>query len=104
MKPNLFLPLKSEHFDRFDDGSKDTERRVYGKKWNTTVCHVGRKVTLSRGYGKKKRLVGVITNVHLTDFQFLTPKTQEDLIACYGNGVVRETIIEITIHIDRFAK
>jgi len=48
MKP-LFIPLKGEYFDQFQAGTKDTEYRVYGPRWNERTCAVGREVVLSRG-------------------------------------------------------
>lgn len=61
---SLFIPLKAEHYDRFASGEKTEEFRKYGPRWNEKTCTPGRKVTLSRGYGKKDRLHGVITHSH----------------------------------------
>lgn len=96
MKP-LFIPLKAKHFDRFDDGSKDTERRVYGKKWNIGVLHVGRPVVLSRGYGKARRIGGKITDLRIVPFAEVAVAHHDDLLACYGEGVRQERIVEIKI-------
>ncbi|OPY72466.1 MAG: hypothetical protein A4E63_01209 [Syntrophorhabdus sp. PtaU1.Bin050] len=60
MKP-LFIPLKREHFESFESGAKTTEFRQYGPRWNERTCIVGRPVILSLGYGKQRRLKGVIT-------------------------------------------
>jgi hypothetical protein len=60
MKP-LFIPLKTIYFNKFADGTKTTELRAYGPRWNERTCIVGRAVTLSHGYGKHRRLQGVIT-------------------------------------------
>lgn len=58
----LFIPLRREWFDQFEDGRKDTEYRVHGPGWNERTCRVGRRVTLSCGYGKHRtRLTGTIT-------------------------------------------
>lgn len=59
MKP-LFIPLKSEHYNAFKSGIKTEELRRYGPRWNHKTCLVGRRVTLSKGYGKQNRMQGVI--------------------------------------------
>jgi hypothetical protein len=56
----LFIPLKAEYFDAFCSGHKREELRVYGPRWNERTCAPGRRVILSRGYGKRARLSGVI--------------------------------------------
>lgn len=48
MKP-LFLPLKTEYWQQFRDGTKSDELRLYGPRWNERTCAVGRSITLSRG-------------------------------------------------------
>ena len=63
MKP-LFLPLKAQFFDAFVDGSKTTEYRLYGARWNEGTCKVGRPVLLSRGYGKRFRRWGQIESFY----------------------------------------
>ncbi|OPY70470.1 MAG: hypothetical protein A4E62_01557 [Syntrophorhabdus sp. PtaU1.Bin002] len=60
LKP-LFIPLKREHFEAFENGTKTTEFRQYGPRWNERTCVVGRPVVLSLGYGKQRRLEGLIT-------------------------------------------
>lgn len=60
IKP-LFLPLKTEYFNAFKNGSKTHELRV-GARWGHIYCHIGRKVILSKGYGKYERLNGMITS------------------------------------------
>lgn len=59
VKP-LFIPLRREYFEAFDNGKKDTEYRLYGPRWNERTCVVGRPVILS--LGKQRRLNGVITS------------------------------------------
>jgi hypothetical protein len=56
----LFVPLNAEFFDAFAAGTKTEELRRYGARWNERTCPVGRRVVLSRGYGKAKRLAGRI--------------------------------------------
>lgn len=43
MKP-LFVPLKTEYYEAFADGSKREELRRYGPRWNEKTCAVGRPV------------------------------------------------------------
>ena len=59
MKP-LFIPLKTEHYNAFENGSKTDELRAYGRHWNEKTCSIGREVVLSKGYGKKNRMIGKI--------------------------------------------
>ena len=54
--PPLFVPLKMKYWLAFRDGTKTTEHRTYGRRWNEHVCVIGRAVTLSGGYGRKHRL------------------------------------------------
>lgn len=58
---SLFVPLKTEYYEAFRDGSKTVEYRKYGPGWNERTCRVGRLVVLSKGYGKAHRMNGVIT-------------------------------------------
>lgn len=80
MKP-LFLPLYTEHFNAFESGEKDTEFRLYGPRYNERTCFIGREVVLSHGYGKKRRLGGVIAA-----FERSAEPTKTDAwIGCYGD-------------------
>ena len=47
MKP-LFIPLNTEYFEAFADGSKGEELRLYGPRWNEETCKLGREVVLSK--------------------------------------------------------
>jgi len=60
MDKPLFIPLKTEYFEAFQDGSKTEELRKYGPGWNEKTCTVGRDVVLSKGYGKHARMTGTI--------------------------------------------
>ncbi len=60
MEKPLFIPLKAECFDAFAEGTKRFEYRPYGPRWNEHTCRPGRKAILSRGYGKARRMEGVI--------------------------------------------
>lgn len=59
MKP-LFIPLKTEYYEAFADGTKTEELRLYGPRWHEETCFIGREVVLSKGYGKKNRMTGRI--------------------------------------------
>lgn len=52
----LFIPLRTEWYRQFDAGTKDTEYRAYGPRWNEKTCRIGRPATVSHGYGKRERL------------------------------------------------
>lgn len=56
----LFIPLKKEYFDAFAAGEKTEELRPYGPRWNEKTCLPGRPVIISCGYGKQKRMRGMI--------------------------------------------
>lgn len=79
MKP-LFIPLKAEYFDAFENGTKNTEYRLRGPRWNAETCAIGREVILSRGYGKQRRLCGIITGFHYDTLPTKLPGWLE----CYG--------------------
>ncbi len=81
LKP-LFIPLKGVYYDAFESGIKDTEYRMHGARWNVKTCPPGRRVVLSRGYGKRRRMTGVI----LKSYASLEPTTSVDWLACYGAG------------------
>lgn len=55
----LFIPLRGVWFEAFEDGTKDTELRQYGPRWNEGTCPPGRQVTLSRGYSGR-RIYGTV--------------------------------------------
>lgn len=57
----LFIPLKSEWFEAFENGEKTEEYRPSGGRWNERTCRIGRAVVLSHGYGKHRRMTGIIT-------------------------------------------
>lgn len=56
----LFIPLRTQWFREFEAGTKDTEYRAYGPRWNEQTCRVGRSATLSHGYSGA-RLVRIVT-------------------------------------------
>ena len=76
----LFIPLKREFFEAFERGEKWEEFRGFGLRWNYCTCRVGRRVTLSLGYGKARRLTGQIVAFRLDP----EPEALPGWIACYG--------------------
>ncbi len=76
----LFIPLKAEYFDAFAKGTKRTEYRRRGPRWNADTCRIGRRVVLSRGYGKRARLSGTITGFHYDTL----PSKLPGWVECYG--------------------
>ena len=94
----LFVPLISKYYEAFKDGSKTVEYRLHGKRWHCGTCYKGRPVTLSKGYGKKNRLNGVIDTVDILPHYFLTPENQEVIKDIYGEG--DHQIICITIKLN----
>lgn len=94
---NLFIPLKREYFEAFENGSKKHEYRLFGPRWNKETCIVGRPVTLSCGYGKRHRLSGVIKSVEIEP----DPSKLRDYEAwhkCYGLLARPAIIIEIEVN------
>lgn len=59
MKP-LFIPLRTEYFEAFADGSITEELRLYGPRWNENTSVIGREVVISKDYGKYARMTGVV--------------------------------------------
>lgn len=93
----LFIPLKREFFNAFLSGTKREEFRRHGKQWNRETCRIGRRVTLSLGYGKQARLTGTITGFRLANAPADVPA---GWVACYGP--VRTMAACITIALDWF--
>lgn len=61
MLPPLFIPLRAQYYDAFENGTKTCELHRYGPRWNEGTCVLGRRAVLSKGYGKAHRLVAVVT-------------------------------------------
>ncbi len=80
IKP-LFIPLKAEFYNGFEAGLKDTEFRPYGPRWNERTCSPGREVVLSYGYGKQRRIHGVIIQFERS----AEPTKTEAWRKCYGD-------------------
>jgi len=78
----LFVPLKTKWYEAFESGMKCAEYRPYGPRWNEKTCIVGRPVILSKGYGKKHRLRGVITSFQVVSDLICKTETWREI---YGN-------------------
>lgn len=89
----LFIPLKAKFFDAFKAGTKTREYRLRGPRWNADTCWIGRPVILSRGYGKKDRLKGVIVGFHYDTL----PEKNPGWIECYGRGAGDAAVIDIEV-------
>jgi hypothetical protein len=92
MKP-LFIPLYTEYFNEFESGVKDTEFRPYGSRYNERTCFIGREVTLSHGYGKKRRLRGVIVGFERS----IEPTKTEAWLNCYGDKTGEAACIRVKL-------
>ena len=77
---DLFVPLRREWFEAFEKGHKTFEYRPYGPRWNERTCAIGRRVTLSLGYGKQRRLRGTIVSFERSEDVTRTTAWQ----SCYG--------------------
>lgn len=77
----LFIPLREEFFNQFERLEKDTEYRLRGARWNAMTCRVGRRVVLSCGYGKRRRLTGTVVGFHYDS----APTKLPAFIKCYGS-------------------
>lgn len=94
-KTPLFIPLAARWFDEFEQGRKTCELRRYGPRWNERTCPEGRAVILSRGYGKARRLRGVIScfrRVHAYD---LERAGQAAVLETYGTLVLEVAVIGV---------
>jgi hypothetical protein len=89
----LFIPLKAEFFDAFKRGEKDTEYRQRGPRWNADTCRIGRRVVLSRGYGKQNRLYGKIVGFCYDTLPSKIPGYRK----CYGRKAGDAACIKIEL-------
>lgn len=83
----LFIPLNATYYDEFAAGIKTREYRFATGPWNLTNVYTGRRVTLSRGYGKKNRLTGVVENVWLIPYYSLPVDMQFTAFKLYGHKI-----------------
>lgn len=80
----LFIPLKTEYYERFESGEKRDELRAYGVRWNELTCLIGRPVTLSKGYGKQNRINGVVKGFKKQHASTFGRTHQESMMQIYG--------------------
>ena len=92
----LFIPLKREFFEAFARGKKIAEYREYGPRWNERTCRVGRAVTLSLGYGKARRLHGVVEFFDTC----ATPQLLPGWSSCYGDTHRTAAVIGINLFLE----
>lgn len=98
----LFLPLTSEYFYAFKEGRRNVEYRALSFKWNPDQCFAGRKVTLSRGYGRYGRMKGIIKSVKVIDNSQIPEEDCNFLRETLGEyDFNRNMYIAMTIEIDR---
>ena len=95
MKP-LFIPLKAIYYEAFKDGIKTEELRRYGKRWNLETCIVGRKVALSKGYGKQDRMIGVIWRFKKQHGFLFGATDRASILGVYGTLDIDIAVISIT--------
>lgn len=97
MKP-LFIPLKTEFYEAFLLGEKRSELRLYGPRWNEATCVEGRRVILSKGYGKAHRIGGTIGQFIKRDARTFGSTYQRSILNIYGT--LDKPIAEIRIILD----
>ncbi|MCP4089625.1 MAG: hypothetical protein GY746_07510 [Gammaproteobacteria bacterium] len=95
MKP-LFVPLNTEYYEAFKDGSKTEELRIYGPRWNHGTCQVGREVVISKGYGKQNRMKGRIWKFKKQHGSLFGSTCKAAIKAVYGSLDVEIACISIT--------
>lgn len=62
----LFIPLRNGPYAAFASGEKTIEYRPHGPRWNERTIWPGRPVILSCGYGKARRMMGVVICLRVT--------------------------------------
>lgn len=72
----LFVPLKAKWFAQVASGEKRHEYRAYGPRWNERTCRVGRRVTVSLGYGRHRRLEKVVASFNALNWADAPPEAQ----------------------------
>jgi hypothetical protein len=98
MKP-LFIPLKTEFYEAFQRGEKDSELRLYGPRWNERTCPVGRPVILSKGYGTQHRMQARMFGFHRRNAGTFGSTSRASIERLYGSLDV--DIAEICLEILR---
>ncbi len=95
MKP-LFIPLHTEYFQAFKAGTKTTELRAYGPRWNEKTCWPGRPAVLSKGYGKQERLAGRVAGFIKQPARSFNATDQQAILALYKTLDLEIAAIAIT--------
>jgi hypothetical protein len=93
IKP-LFIPLKRQYFEEFEQGKKQFEYRTYGSRWNEQTCLVGRRVIISLGYGKQRRTEGKIVSFDTC----ATPQLLPGWSHCFGDSHFTAAVIGIRLN------
>ena len=97
----LFIPLMSIHYDAFFQGMKKHEFRKYGARWNEKTCRIGRLATLSKGYGKKNRVAGIVVSFERIPATDLNRDNKVALLQIYGSIDFDVAKIGIENHVGR---
>lgn len=92
----VFIPLKTEWYNAFEAGTKQHELRKYGPRWNTEACRVGREVVISCGYGKHRRMRGVINEFTRCNASELREDYRQAVMDTYGTLDLDMAVIGIT--------
>ena len=96
MEKPLFIPLQTEYYLAFQDGSKTEELRQYGPRWNEITCHPGRPALLSKGYGKHSRMIGKVLRFSRIPGALLKyPEHRAAVKAVYGTLDIDVAVISI---------
>ena len=66
MPDRLFLPLNTDRYDMFFNGSKTWEIRGESNRFNIDTVRTGRAVEIRKGYQKKGALWGKIGRIQIT--------------------------------------
>lgn len=97
MKP-LFIPLKTEYYRSFENGTKTHEYRRYSNRWDEVSCRIGRLVVLALGYSGPGRLRGKVSSFRQLRYSDLSCANQAAWLQCYGAEDV--TVAEIGIELE----
>ena len=76
----LWLPLAEAHFFAFADGIKHYELRFAKGSYAESRVYRGRKVELSKGYGKTQRMWGTVGKVIVGSLEEVLARIPFDLI------------------------
>lgn len=93
----LFIPLKTEYYNAFLDGTKTHELRRYGGAWTEKNIWPGRAVTLSKGYGKQHRQSGTVKSFEVRSGDSFDGTYRSSILAVYGTLDVDIACIEIEL-------